>query len=180
MAGSLPRVPLLLVLCGLLLPGVSAAGEAVDQGVAPPGERAEELDQVDVIGKSWRRLQREMNAAEDRFHRRFNELNTRDAFDIRCEMEKETGTLVPKRQCRIRFLVDAQAIDAQEFYRGLFNGWVVNNSYAAVNLQWLQYRDEYRQTARALLEKHPELMALATDWQRLQRQYERARQRRGD
>jgi hypothetical protein len=180
MAGSLPRVPLLLFLCGLLLPGVSAAGEASEQGVTPPGERAEELDRVDIVGKTWRRLKREMTAAEDRFYRRFNELNTRDAFDIRCEMEKETGTRVPKRQCRIQFLVDAQAIDAQEFYRGLFNGWGVDSTFAAVNLQWLRYREEYLQTARALLEKHAELLALATDWQRLQQQYERTRQRRGE
>jgi hypothetical protein len=180
-AGSLLRVASLLVLCGLVLPGALAAGEATDQpGVKAPGERVEELDEVAILGKSWRRLQREMTAAEDRFYRRFNELNTRDAFDIHCRMEKETGTLVPKRQCRIQFLAEAQALDAQEFYRGLFNGWGVNAPLAALTPKWLQNRDEYLRTARALLEQHPDLMALAMEWQRLQRQYERVLQPRGE
>ena len=42
---------------------------------------------------------------------------------------------------------------------------------------WLLRREEYRQTVKALLEKDPELMALAVEWVRLREQYERALER---
>ena len=74
-----------------------------------------ELDEVAVVGKTLRQLQREAIKAEDRFYKRFNSLNSRDDFDIHCRMDKPTGTLVPRRQCRIQFLMDAGAIDAKEF-----------------------------------------------------------------
>lgn len=45
-------------------------------------------------------------------------------------------------------------------------------------MQWVLRREEYRQTARALLENDPELMKLATEWVRLKEQYERVRDER--
>jgi hypothetical protein len=155
-----------LILCVLAQPGGAAAGES-----------AGDLDEVSVIGKKLRALEREMTEAEDRFYERFNALNTRDDFDIHCRMEKTTGTNIPQRHCRVRFLVDAEAADAQKFHMGLITAAAasgVNTPNAVLQPLWAQRREEYRQTARALLEKDPELLALATKWLRLREQYGQA------
>jgi hypothetical protein len=160
---ALLRIPLLLFLCGAALPGGAATAE---------------LNEVAVIGKKPRELKREAIAAEDRFYERYNMLNTRDDFDIHCRMDKATGTNVPQRQCRIQFLADAGAMDGREFYMGLTNGSGargVNTPNARLLPLWLQRREEYLQAARALLEKDPELMALATEWVRLWARYDQAR-----
>jgi hypothetical protein len=157
---------LLLVLCGITLLGSAAAGESV-----------EDLDEVSVTGKKLRVLEREAIEAEDSFYKRFNALNTRDDFDIRCRKEKTTGTNIPQRQCNVKFLEDAEAKDAQEFHMGLIAASAaigVNTPNAVLQPLWAQRREEYRQAARALLEKDPELMALANKWLRLREQYDRA------
>ncbi len=173
---SSSRIPLLLVLCGLALPGVAAAADVGKEVGAPPGEPVGALNEVTVIGKKLRDLERETTRAEDRFYKRFNTLNSHDDYDIHCRMYKETGTLIPQRQCRVRFLVAAEAVDARDFLTGLTTGAAargVNTPVAAVQMEWVRRREEYRQAARALLEKDPELMALATEWLRLRQQYDR-------
>jgi hypothetical protein len=96
-------------------------------------------------------------------------------------MDKATGTRVPQRRCRIQFLAEAAARDGEEFYRGLTSATAangVNTPLAALQPLWLERREEYRQTARALLEKNPELLALSAEWLRLKEQYERVREER--
>ncbi|MEO8306546.1 MAG: hypothetical protein ABI616_00730 [Pseudomonadota bacterium] len=178
LVASSSRIPLLLVLCGLAMSGAAAvaAGVSKEGGPPPPAESAVQLDEIAVNGKRWRELKRELIEAEDRFYKRFNKLNTNDDFDIHCRMDTPTGTLIPKRQCRIQFLANAEAINAREFLMGLTSGTgpTVHTPVAALMPQWVERREEYRQTPRALLEKDPELMALATNWVRLQEQYDRA------
>jgi hypothetical protein len=167
LASSFLRIPLLLMLCCLAMPG----------GAAAPGESGA-LDEVTVTGKKLSQLQHEVIEAEDSFYQRFNALNTQDEFDIHCQMERETGTIIPHRQCRVRFLVDAAAEDGQDFHRGLTTAAAargVNTTVAALQMQWSRRREEYRQTARALLQKDPELRALAARWLQLREQYDRAR-----
>jgi hypothetical protein len=162
----------------LLLLALTPAG-----GAAQSDGQARELDEVAVVGKKLRQLRREAIAAEDRFYERFNTLNTRDDFDILCQMDKATGTIVPKRLCRVRFLVDAGAMDGQEFFRGLTFGSGargVNTPLARLQPLWLQRREEYRQTVRSLLESDAELARLASEWVRLKEQYERVRDERHD
>lgn len=184
MASSSRRIPLLLILCGLAPAdgaAAAAAGLGRDGGAPPPGEPVVELDEVPVIGRTLRQLRREAIKAEDRFYERFNTINTRDDFDIHCRMEKATGTIVPKRQCRIQFLMDTEAMDAREFVMGLTTAAAargVHTPLAPVQTQWVLRREEYRQTVKALLEKDPELMRLAREWVRLKEQYERVRDER--
>lgn len=163
-----------LIACCALAAG-SAAPAAEEATVAASAE----LDEVAVVGKSLRKLQREAIAAEDRFYQRFNQLNTRDEFDIRCEKEKATGTLVPQRQCRIQFLTEAGAIDGQAFYRGLTAASAasgVNTPLATLWPEWELRREEYRQTVRELVEQDAGLRALAVEWGRLLLQIEQAKQ----
>jgi len=166
MASSLRRISL-LVLCGFVLPGGAAEPVA--------GASARELDEVAVVGRKWRDLKRELIETEDRFYERFNLLNTREEFDIHCIRDKTTGTNVPQRLCRISFLQKAEAVEAREFTDGLTLGTApvgVHTPLATLEPLWQQRREEYRRTARALLEKDPELMALATRLGRLREQYQ--------
>ena len=166
MASSLRRISL-LVLCGFVLPGGAAEPVA--------GASAREFDEVAVVGRKWRDLKRELIETEDRFYERFNLLNTRDEFDIHCIRDKTTGTNVPQRLCRISFLQKAEAVEAREFTEGLTLGTApvgVHTPLATLEPLWQQRREEYRRTARALLEKDPELMALATKLGRLREQYQ--------
>jgi len=188
LASSFRRIPLLLLLCGHAMSGLTlpagaapANGASKDGGTPPPGESIAQLDEVAVTGKKLRVLRREVFKAEDRFYERFNTLNTRDDFDIHCRMDKPTGTIVPRRECRIQFLVEAGATDAREFFEGLTTAAAapgVNAPLAVLQPLWLQRREEYRQTAKALLEKNPELLALAAEWGRLRAQYDRERMER--
>lgn len=145
-------------------------------GVATGGEPVAELDEFAVTGKSLRKLQREAIAAEDRFYRRFNTLNTRDDFDIHCDQDKATGTLVPKRRCRIQFLIEAGSIDAQDFHRALMR--IERSVHTPIPVQWLQWeqrREEFQQAVRALVEKDAELKAMAEEWGSLLLQVEQVR-----
>lgn len=155
--------------CVLVVAGNAPAAEA------PAEANRAELDEVAVVGKSLRRLRREAVAAEERFYKRFNELNTQDEFDIHCEKEKLTGTLVPQRQCRIRFLAEEGAIDAQAFYRGLTGAAAargVHTPLATLWPAWQQRREEYQRTVRDLVEQDAGLRALAAEWGQLLLQVE--------
>ena len=177
---SIRHAPMLLILAGLALPagaGAAVPGASGQGGVAAT-ESLRELDEVAVNGKKWRDLKREMIEAEDRFYKRFNTLNTNDEFDIHCRMDKPTGTIVPQRQCEMQFLVEAGATDGQEFHRGLIGTSAnrsVNTPLAVLQPLWLQRRAEYLKTARALLVRDPELLALATRLGRLRAEYDQAR-----
>jgi hypothetical protein len=71
--------------------------------------------------------------------------------------------------------MDAAALDGREFTLGLSNGrGGVNTPVARLQPLWLQRREEYRQAAKALLEKDPELLALGAELARLREQYDRA------
>lgn len=177
------RLVLLFLVLGASIPPRLAAAAAVPEGQAgllpSSGEPGIEMEEVKVIGKTLRALKREAIEAEDRFFKRFNSLNTNDDFDIHCRMDKATGSKVPQRQCRIQFLMEAGAIDAREFLTGLGNGGSgVNTPIATLQPLWLNRREEYRQTARALMEKDPELLSRATEWVRLREQYDRVRKER--
>jgi hypothetical protein len=54
----------------------------------------------------------------------------------------------------------------------------VNTPIAVLQPLWLQRREEYRQTVKALLEKDTELLTLATEWVRLREQYDQVRKER--
>ena len=78
---------------------------------------------------------------------------------------------MPKRQCRIQFMVDEFAQNSRDFYDGLVYGRGANTRVAALQMIWMQRGDEYLHTAKALLEKHPELRALAVESSRLRERY---------
>jgi hypothetical protein len=46
----------------------------------------------------------QLRAAEDAMFARFNELNSRDEFDIDCKTVRHTASYIPRRECEPRFL----------------------------------------------------------------------------
>ena len=164
-SGRRALVPLLLG--GLLLAG----------GLTEAAESAVELDEVEVVGMSLRKLQREMLKTEKLFFARFNDLNDNDDFDIQCRLYKRTGTQVPRRECRVQFLINTQTADAHAFFweiTGASAANSVNIPIAAMTQQWVLRREEYLQTVRRVVANDPELTDLAVYWGRLLEQYDKA------
>jgi hypothetical protein len=88
----LPMAVSSLALC-LLSHGLPSAEAAAQK---------EQLDEVVVRGKRVQlaEMRKELVRLEDRFYDRYNELNTRNDFDIHCVNEARTGTRFVKRSCR--------------------------------------------------------------------------------
>jgi hypothetical protein len=185
MAGTARERPCALVLLAAVM--TLAAGIAMAQASANagpgepsppvPGENSMELEEVEVIGKKLYQLQRELVEAQDRFYALYNELNTNDDFDIHCLMEARTGALIRKRECRLEFLMEASAKEAQDFYLSI-TGSAMGSAAISSQMLWLHRQDEYRRNIRAVLEANPQLLELAADWLQRQGQYEKARKER--
>lgn len=123
---------------------------------------ATELDEVEVVGKKLRTLLAEANAAEDRYYRRFNELNDDDRFDVTCARHKEIGTNVPKRECRAQMYVDTQTAAAEDFFESVKVG---NSRSTALRSTWIlaDIQAEYRKVVADTIARNPELIKLAQD-----------------
>lgn len=165
-----------------LAAGVAIAQDSAHSSAAanPPqiaAESAMELEEVEVIGKKLHQLQRELVEAQDRFYALYNELNTNDDFDIHCLMEARTGALIRKRECRLEFLMEASAQEAQDFFLSI-TGSAMGSAAISPQMLWLERQDEYRRNIRAVLEANPQLLELAAEWLQRQGQYEKARKER--
>lgn len=110
----------LLALPGLCL--MQAAATAVLAAAAPgeaqaPATRAEErIEEIEVIGqRSMLQLRSELRAIENKAFALFNDLNSDDDFDVHCSRETPTGTRISHWECVPRYLVNAEAQNAQDF-----------------------------------------------------------------
>jgi len=77
-------------------------------------ERGSDLDEVVVSGARLDQVRKELLEAEDRFFRRYNELNTDDDFDVQCHKEARLGTRLKNRHCRANFEEQAIREEGQE------------------------------------------------------------------
>lgn len=154
-----------------------AAGQQSDS--SPPPVSSVELEEVEVIGKKLYQMQRDVVQAQDRFYAAYNELNTKDDFDVHCVDEALTGTLMRRRECRLEFLREAMAAEGQEFFLGITSDPPRAARFVQPPVQrWFARKEEYRAHVRQLLESSPELQSLASRWMELQAQYEKARKAR--
>jgi hypothetical protein len=102
------------VLCLMLAPltyGVVHAAEAsVDQVVV-------EADRANLV-----KLAKEVQLAEERFYARYNEINTRKKYAVRCYNEAATGTRFKQKYCKPVYETEAQATQGREFILALGRG----------------------------------------------------------
>lgn len=134
----------------------------------------EPLEEVTVRGhRSLSVFRAQLRAAEDHMYNVFNELNSDDDFDIHCRMEIETGSNIPRRNCRPNFLKNATEQVAQDFLRG--SG---NPQEALGRAHYLGQRLE--REMRRLAAENPELLAAMQQYVSLEEEYREAREGRGD
>jgi hypothetical protein len=107
------RNPLMLCLIAAPLAwNVVAAAE-----VPPP-------DQVIVEGKRGDLIKaaKEVQLLEQRFFQRYNELNTKKNYAVRCYNEAPTGTRFKQKYCKPVYQTNAEAAEAREFMTALGRG----------------------------------------------------------
>lgn len=99
-----------MVLCLVLAPMAYAAEAPVDQVVV-------EADRASLV-----KLARDVQIAEERFYARYNELNTKRKFAVRCSEEASTGTRFKQKSCKPVYETEAQAAQGREFILALGRG----------------------------------------------------------
>jgi hypothetical protein len=141
-------------------------------GQVPPvsGPRDEELDEVLVKGTKLWQMRKEIVATEERFFRRYNELNKNDDFDIHCAMEAPTGTRLKSRICREQYIEDAEAEQAQAMLRG---------EYAPPpEMVRLERFDDYKKNVLQVVNSDQELRKLIRQRDAIEKKYLAERKKR--
>lgn len=114
-----------LVLAGILVIYTSSAWSQSAQNEEPPIESTEEsvlqsdsvlveedaatgrrpIEQIMVRAEQTiMAIRFQLREAEEAMFARFNELNSRDEFDIECRTIRQTRSYIPRRECEPRFL----------------------------------------------------------------------------
>jgi hypothetical protein len=83
-------------------------------------------DEIIVEGRGVGALRAEIIRAQEVVFARFNDINSDDEFDIRCEMEVPLGSRIPRRVCRANYWREVEVDIAQEAVR-----WMQGSAYSA-------------------------------------------------
>lgn len=125
-----PRTALLAVLAGLSAGAGARAAEQDSVGPEPSATAAANAtEEVIVQGQSRAKLRFEIQRAEQAVMDRFNELNSKDEYDVHCRREMLTGSNIPRRVCRADFWRDAQAKAGRETAIALQGGAAFSPQY---------------------------------------------------
>jgi len=144
-------------------------------GVEPPLTEsplppADDTEEIVVYGIPLKKLRFEMHKAEDNYFATFNGLNSTDEFDIRCFDHAYTGTRIPQRVCRAKFVDDIEAAAATAFLRG----YPVVPTFGPMRLKAERLNAEMR----ALIPQHPELLAALNEFEAARQRFESEKERR--
>lgn len=191
---ALALIPFAVLGAGPLWAQAGSAAPDDRQG-SGPGSQADrrELEEITVRGRRSRAAYRDaLDTARVRVYDLFNEINSDDAFDVRCQYESTTGSRFRQHVCRPRFKTDISNSAAREWRAALISACpsgVTQEcifSEAAQNAmssaQSEESRDAYmqrrftREMERLVLES-PELRQAMLDYEALQREYREARER---
>ncbi|MDX1561835.1 MAG: hypothetical protein R3305_02870 [Gammaproteobacteria bacterium] len=148
------------------------------QANEPASESASsEAEELVVVGQMpLTRLRVEWYRAEDRFFATFNELNSTDEFDIKCQMKSRTGTRMVNRICRAKFYKDLEGQAVTEWWRGGAHSpqqWLMSRSFII--------EDKTRRLENelvALVIENPELRAALDEIEVTKTRYESEQRRR--
>ena len=105
--------------------------------------------------KSERQLRDEYREAEEAFYERFNEVNSRDDFDVSCKTRVPLGSRKRERTCQAAFLWDYEAEAAEQMIRDRSGGGVGAMRTSTAQLQAKQ--EELRNEMSAAIQEHPEV-----------------------
>lgn len=130
---------------------------------------AEPLPEVEIRGTRarLRELRDEIVRLEDKFYQRFNELNTDDQYDVHCNMEKPTGTLLKYRVCRPVFVETATSEEAKAFLGGY--------TVTPANMVIMAKYPDFEKAALAVINKDRDLRRLIRERDAVEARYENLR-----
>jgi hypothetical protein len=73
-----------------------------------------EIEEITVRGEqTFISIRAQITRAEDNLYSLFNDLNSKDEFDIFCRKTRSTYSYIPKRSCDPVFFTNARAVSAQ-------------------------------------------------------------------
>jgi hypothetical protein len=134
--------------------------------LVPPAFAADPPVSAEVTVRAKRELEKirlEINAAQDRFIDKYNELNKDPQYAMKCSEEAHTGSRFTHHKCVPEFVNTATSFEA----RGALDGHVV----APAALVIASKRDSFQQNMLAIASKSPELQDLAREHSDLQARY---------
>ncbi len=145
-------------------PQAQAAGAVED-------DRYDDLEEVVVTApRTLSAMRAEIDAVQNRAFALFNELNVDNDYDIVCQRETPTGSHIPVRVCRPRYVDRLEAEATQDFLAG--------DGFFDPGGDIMYHEDILKQKLARMVEEHPEFHAALEEYYRLQSAYEDERRER--
>src|SRR5690606_23636202 len=155
-------IPLALIPCALL-----CSGPVWAQATAPASDDSRsdaarsDVEEVIVRGRRLSDFRSALEMARVRVYDLFNELNSDDAFDVRCEHETSTGTRMRQHICRPRFKDDISNAAAKAWVYGLkeacADGGVTQNCIFSESAQQAMSMAQAEEALEPVMQKRFEL-----------------------
>ena len=114
---SIRRNVLLCLLFAPLAQGVVGAAEPAAGKDTPVDQVVVEGTRADLV-----KLAQQVLLAEERFYQRYNEINTKRKYAVRCYNEAATGTRFTQKYCKPVYESEADAAEAREFMQAIGRG----------------------------------------------------------
>lgn len=157
---------------GLLVVGSQAFAQGDSDNSASQERLPEEI--VVVSPASLKRLQNEMNKAEEAMFAVFNEFNDDERFDITCKMEKRYGSKILEHQCAPKYYRTALEEEA-EFNLSLIPG-IAGASVTGPGRNVLdRYNSMLEEKVRDAINTSPEFVDAVSHFEDLKAQYDEQR-----
>jgi hypothetical protein len=153
----------------------------------------EEPEEVIVRGRRLADFRAELAAAQIRVYELFNDLNSDDAFDVRCQTEDATGTRLRQQTCRPQFVDDISSDAAAAWVNGLKDAcppdWsmqqcIFNHPTAGSQAKSAALGEEGREPTMQkrfaaemarVVRDHPEMQQALLDYEAVELAYDEAR-----
>ena len=170
------------VVSGSAAEGEVQGVEGVDQersrnGPDAVSQDSNVLEEVTVYGHlPLTTLRFEVYRAEDNYFASFNELNSKDEFDIYCRWEAPTGTRIKQRQCRARFYAELEYQAARQWRQGSGippQQWLASQQ-ALIEDKARRLNEEMRR----LVIEHPQLFDALNEFDAAKERFESEHERR--
>lgn len=179
-----------------ILISLAASGGGVAFAQLEAAAPQQNTEEVIVRGRRIAELRVEIEQARIRAYDIFNEINSDDDFDVRCQDESRSGTRMPQQVCRARFEDRISSRAGQEYIGAL--KWVCRegltqdcifsegSSYGISAAQGVEgeaplKRQQLKQEIARLANENDEFAQAILDWYEANQVYEaRRKRRRGD
>ena len=130
-----------------------------------------DLEEIIVTApRSLRSMRVEIDEVQDRAFALFNELNVDNDYDIVCRRETPTGSYIPVRVCRPRYVDRLEAEATQDFLGG--------DAYFDPGGDIMYHDDILRQKIARMAEENPDFHHALAEFYRVKTAYEEERRER--